>query len=194
MKNENNNVLKMIYKNAKNRGDGIALRFRERSISYRELVRKMNVVSKKIINSEYGNEKKQIPVVVIGERGIEFVISLLGVMQSGNYYIPIEMPFPEKRLENIVQQMEKCLIITTQKYAFLDQYKGSVIVAVEECEENEDETIYGNELRDEDICYMMFTSGTQGKPKGVLIRYDSLCNLVSSKRPFQVLCKLKKLT
>lgn len=139
----------------------IALSCGDRNITYSKLWDEVKRISEKI--SIITKDKlEQVPIAIVSERTVEFVIAMLAVIHSGNYYIPIELPMPNNRIKSILEISHSYLVIDGKdKFDIFD-------INYKEYHENRR------------LVYAMFTSGTTGKPKGVKITYDNLCNLVES--------------
>lgn len=163
--------------------DRAAIAYVNEEITYQQLAKKSDLIAMKIMECVGTKALIQIPVVIIMERGINFVVSILGVLKSGQYYIPIEMPYPKERLEEILFQVDDCIVITDQDYDLLYNKSNIIKINIEVIENSFDtsDLVPGKKkLTCNDYCYMIFTSGTEGNPKGVLIKYQSLCNLVQN--------------
>lgn len=173
-------IIESIIGWAKKTPTQIAVSYKDRRITYYELVQRANAVSKEIIQlKKHITQNEQIPIIVLGERGPEFIISLLGVLQSGNYYIPLEMPHSQCRLNQIIGQLNNYILISTNKYDFLEEEKIKFFINYNNIQQDESNKYCGSRLTPSDLCYMIYTSGTKNAPKGVMIRYESLCNLVN---------------
>lgn len=160
--------------------DETAICHKNQNITYGTLIRQMNAVSKEIIELKKSIGSKQTPVVILGERGIEFIVSILGVLQSGNYYIPLEMPHMQTRFDQINQQLDNYIVISLHDYDFLSKYELKYLIKYIDINFNCDNTQYWKKLAPDELCYVIYTSGTKSVPKGAMIRYESLCNLVSN--------------
>ncbi len=170
-------IIKSIYRWGRISENQIAVCYKDECVTYGELIKRINGISKRIIEKKRIGDDS-IPIVILGERGVNFIAAMLGTMQSGNFYVPIEMPILQARLVKILEQLDNYILVTTRNYEILSELNVRYCINLEECEQIDNIECYGMGLNQEDICYMIFTSGTTGIPKGVLIRYESLCNLV----------------
>lgn len=151
-------LLKKIENLSIEKGNLCAIRYKDMQSSYLELWKKVKELSK-CISDLIGPENVNQPIAIIGERSVEFVISMIAVMHSRNYYIPIEMPTPEARVKYIKKNVAG--VIEIKNHQYLLEKKGILLES-------------GDRL-----AYAMYTSGTTGKPKGVKIKYENLNNLVN---------------
>ncbi len=120
-------------------------------------------------------------VAIFLPKTAEFVISMMGILATGNAYVPLDFGTPAKRLFAMLEKLDSLLVITNAqgKEILGDEYKGDV------CEY--DELIKGaadfekikaktEQVLDTDPAYVMFTSGSTGVPKGVTISHRGIEN------------------
>lgn len=167
----------------------IAIRLREKAISFAELWRKSEILSVWLKN----NTKTNNPILIYGNKDIEIVIVMLAALKAGKAYVPLDITFPIKRVEEISEETksEWCFSfvedIDESKNTFraLNREKLNDIVCRSEIEKsNRGDWVQGNEN-----CYILFTSGSTGKPKGVQISKDNIINFVSW---FTKMCEIPK--
>jgi amino acid adenylation domain-containing protein len=115
-------------------------------------------------------------VLVVLPRGADFIASIVGVTMAGGVYVPADPSWPEERLERLREIVAPLATIAdspvrSARSVFrpadlfdLGTRVGSVV----------DSATVGPE----DACYIMFTSGTTGEPKGVVIPHRAVLRLV----------------
>jgi amino acid adenylation domain-containing protein len=97
-------------------------------------------------------------------RSADFVIAELGVMKAGCYFIPVDPVTPGERYEELVRTTSPSFIITSENYAAL---AGSDACATLP------------EITPAMPAYAITTSGTTGKPKGVLVSHKSIAHYLA---------------
>ena len=122
--------------------------------SYSELSRRSHAVAAHVAR-EAG--PRQRPVAVIGHKQPEMVQAFIGCLKAGHPYVPIESSMPPARIEAILGNLEKPLVLTPEIVGALP--------------EDFTET---QMVRNEEIAYVIFTSGSTGEPKGVPISVRNL--------------------
>lgn len=134
----------------------IAVRDKVDEITYKELYRKVMEMSNKMV---FINQ----PIAIIVEKTIRTTIQILAVIQSGNYYIPIDPDYPQERREYILKKTNARILLDRDKIIYLHN--------------KEVEIPFSEKLKKGDkIAYIIFTSGSTGKPKGVVETHFQVMN------------------
>ncbi|WP_176555072.1 MULTISPECIES: amino acid adenylation domain-containing protein [unclassified Butyricimonas] len=124
------------------------------------------------------------PVLVFVDRRIEGLVGFTGVVESGNFYVPIDCRMPEQRVKLIHDVLDPIAAITVtesdSKILDMINFKG-VCLHYEEVISHEvnHEKLYEirSEMIDLDPVYAIFTSGSTGIPKGVLVSHRGMIDL-----------------
>jgi amino acid adenylation domain-containing protein len=160
-----------FYEHAHKTPDAIALRWDGdngvKQIGYGELAARANAVAGFI---ESVADPTDTIVAIIGSWRPDIVAALVGTVHSGRAYLPIDMNYPAERIEHILNDAGRPLLIKQQGvqtppgYAdrcySLDEAVNSTIVR-------------GTPTCDSAIAYLIYTSGSSGAPKGVRVSHSS---------------------
>lgn len=118
------------------------------------------------------------------EKGLEVLVSFIGIAYSGCFYSPIDVEMPEARVNKVLEILKPQIVITTKKLEkhFGDfNYQGSYIIYEEVYSEEVDEELVSEAVQqiiDTDLLYVLFTSGSTGIPKGVSITHRSVIDYI----------------
>ncbi len=152
-------------------------------LSYRELNEKANKVANGLLKR--GSEMNTL-VGLILERDKNVYITRQGILKAGGGFLPLVTEYPDDRIDFCLRDGNCRFVITTEaikaerKSLFED--KPYEVLTVEEL--LADETVSKEnpelEISPSNIAYCLYTSGSTGNPKGVLIEHGTLCNFVHS--------------
>ncbi|EAZ91769.1 non-ribosomal peptide synthetase [Crocosphaera chwakensis] len=160
--------------------ENTALVYEEKKLSYQQLNEKANQLAHYLIKLGI---KPDMPIPVYGDRSLEMIIAMLGIMKAGGAYLPIDSALPFAGLQQRLEEV-KADILITQKFLIIPQSLPNYKVI----NLNKDwQTISQNsnqnpqiQLTPETLAYIIFTSGSTGQPKGVAIEQRQLLNYLHS--------------
>ena len=164
------NVSDFLALSALNFPDKIAVVEKEKSVTFNKLYE-----LSKAIGSEFlrlGLHKQ--PVLVILPKGINALACFLGTAMSGNFYCIVDEKTPIDRLKSICDILKPKIIIADKGF---DELGIPIIQTGQFNNLIADEhllKIAKQSQIDTDLCYVLFTSGSTGIPKGVAITHKSV--------------------
>ncbi|KAG4442383.1 hypothetical protein IFR05_002161 [Cadophora sp. M221] len=130
-----------------------------------------------LLNSESTVTKTRqhiVPVLLPQSPGL--YISQLAVLQSGGAFCPVNLDAPKDRIKFVVGDVSASLIITTPEFKDVVSWEnGPTIIFVDEfpevAKQKRSERVKAREVFQDDISYVMYTSGSSGTPKGVAVSH-----------------------
>ncbi len=149
--------------------ENIALVAQDATLTADELNRKANRIANALIKK---GVKPKNNVLVMLHRNSNLIASILGILKAGCAYIPIDLEYPQDRIDYIYENSQADYIISEG-----DDYNS---LNVRELLEEANESNPDVEITSDDLAYMIYTSGSTGNPKGVMISHENICNQVQN--------------
>lgn len=153
-----------------------AVHYLDQTLSYDELNRKANQLAHHL--KAMGISRGKLVGFCV-ERSLDMVIVLLGILKSGAGYIPLDPNYPFERLQMMLTDSEAELLLTQQKW--LAKLEGIAphhlcIDTESKAWSDQQTTNLTLDLSPEDIAYILYTSGSTGVPKGIMIPHRVAVN------------------
>ena len=165
--------------------DAIAARHSDESITYSELNRQANYLA--AVLSWNG--------VVVGDnvglflqRSIPMLVGILAALKVGAAYVPQHVGVaPKSQLQHIIKSASIRVILTARQFRDGVPSDGGrvriniddVMLEARKVRENSLTSFQpGREISPQDCCFVLFTSGTTGKPNGVQVTHGNVCNIL----------------
>jgi amino acid adenylation domain-containing protein len=106
------------------------------------------------------------------------VAALIGVLEVGAAYVPLDPHFPADRLAYMLEDSNARVLISVQLQDGQEPSFAGDVLRFDEPGESEPRAHGDGALGD--LAYVIYTSGSTGKPKGVMIEHLALANFIRS--------------
>jgi D-alanine--poly(phosphoribitol) ligase subunit 1 len=133
----------------------------DRRLTYGELRRRSDALAAHLVK-RFGDDRA--PIAVLGHREPEMLIAFLGAVKSRRPYVPLDTVLPQQRIDKILTISRPALLLTPEEVTKLS---GSGAPAP------------ATRVQHDDPFYILFTSGSTGEPKGVIITLGCLQHFLS---------------
>ena len=144
----------------------------------------------------FSNER----ICIFTSKSINQYIGILGTLKSGGCWVPLSNEFPNKRLLSLIESLKPIVILCDESTYKISKeliekitFATNLIILDADGNFNKEESKNLRFLKlkndnffknrsPEDLAYIIFTSGTTGKPKGVMVKHRNtsqflgLCN------------------
>ncbi len=143
--------------------------FRDQVLSYGQLDRCATALGQKLCAMGIGSEDR---VAIIAERSLEMVVAVYGVLKAGAAYVPIDGAYPPERISYILEDAAPKAVLL---------YGARILTHIPIVDLTDVLSFCPTEVllpqgKPEDLAYLIYTSGTSGKPKGVMIEHRNVVN------------------
>ncbi|MEI7725753.1 MAG: amino acid adenylation domain-containing protein, partial [Bacteroidota bacterium] len=165
--------LQLFDNQVENHGEKMAIEFDNTLITYKELSHRSDQVAG-LITTVIGRKNQQIIGICL-DRHPDFLIVILGILKSGNVWLPLDPLMPAERLKAILLDSGVSHVFSTEKYRQMIPDSVMVLHAGNIPGREVEYPVSGNPVGGQNhAAYVIYTSGTSGKPKGVVIGSRSL--------------------
>jgi amino acid adenylation domain-containing protein len=149
----------------------------EGSLTYGELDKLSSDIATDLVEMGVGPE---MIVPLCFEKSYWAVAAMLGVWKAGGAYVCLDPSSPEARRQSILRSIDAFVIMSSMAHA--DKFTGShlrvMIAGPHEINGNPTQKPIQSPqsfIRSHNAAYVVFTSGSTGEPKGIVIEHRSLC-------------------
>src|SRR5262249_15374246 len=109
-------------------------------------------------------------------------------LKAGGAYVPLDPTYPRDRIAFMIADAELTAIVTETPLASELTAPGTAMVLLDALEQpltKESDGVASRKASGEDVAYMIYTSGSPGKPRGVQIPHRAVVNFMHAmqKRP-----------
>lgn len=170
-------VAELFEAQARARPEAIALTSDEGHVTYAALEQAAEQLAHSLREQGVGHETR---VALCAARSVDLVVGILAILKSGGAWVPLDPAWPDARLSQILA-LAGCPLVLTQsdKLARLQALHPRVFTCnAKPASPPGTHTSEIREARGGSLAYVMFTSGSTGVPKGVLIEQQSIVRLV----------------
>ncbi|MEL6969054.1 MAG: amino acid adenylation domain-containing protein [Bacteroidota bacterium] len=158
-------VIRRFAEQVKSHPNQAAVVYDDKTFSYQTLDELSDRVATYLINKHQVGAEDIIGIQL--ERSEWLIATILGVLKTGAAYLPIDINYPQNRIDYMLADCRCRVVIADTLLANIrtTEWSGSFKPV---------------EIRPDQLAYIIYTSGSTGRPKGVMIEHRSLSNFLDA--------------
>ena len=176
------NIIQLWEEQVKKSPNNIAIVYDNQSMTYSQLDNKSTQLAHFLLNNQV--QKGEI-VPILMDKSLEMIVAILAILKVGAAFLPIDVQYPKKRISYMLRDSNSKTLLTVSKFI----HKATTNIKALTVDLNN--TLYDNqeitpinysEYSPESLAYVMYTSGSTGNPKGVMITHRNIVRLAKNNK------------
>lgn len=166
-----NTLLDGIYQHVLKIPTATAIRYNDVNYSYQEL---WALTDKLAGNLQHLGAKPETIVAICLPRSADFLLCLLAVLKTGAAYLPIDPALPQLRKAHIIADAKPVITVSHNQDAYEQDTEDKLkVIDWSELVKGE-EALKPISFNENQLAYVLYTSGSSGLPKGVQVTHRSI--------------------
>ena len=165
--------------------DNRAILYKDTSLSYQQLETRSSALAVRLLKA---GVLPADPVAILCERTPDMIISMLAILKAGGAYLPIDITYPAERISFILKDTAPLAVLTTSflNPALPSTVPRSAIILLDHInDDHEDIKPILPPISCDAPAYILFSSGTTGRPKGIVVPHRGVVRLVTDQNYFR---------
>ncbi len=169
--------------------DAIAVAAEDSTLTYAELAASVHRRARWLAAQGAGPERV---VALLAERSPDFLVAMLGILESGAAYLPLDPLHPAPRIATVLQRASAKLVLVAEPFrglveealsSFVAGHRPQVSILERLSAEGSPEPAGWQPRRPhpQGLAYIIFTSGSTGMPKGAMVEHQGMVNHLVAK-------------
>ncbi|MGI2902885.1 amino acid adenylation domain-containing protein [Tolypothrix sp. VBCCA 56010] len=174
-------IHQLFEEQARKTPNKVAVIFEDQQLTYHELNQRANKIA------HYLQKQGVAPEVLVGlcvERSLDMIVGLLAILKAGGAYVPLDPALPKEALALRLQDVQVSLVISHSSLAnnfepMTNNFEQTTVIYLDsdwETITQENDVNPNSKVTSENLVYVLFTSGSTGRAKGVAIEHRQLLN------------------
>ncbi|WP_277670070.1 non-ribosomal peptide synthetase/type I polyketide synthase [Saccharomonospora viridis] len=149
-------------------------------LTYGELNAAANRLAHRLLDGIGGGE----PTLLLLDRGPEIVVSLLAVLKAGGSYVPVDPDYPDDRVARMIASSGARCVLTSpcHESRIAERFPALQRIVVDGERPDEGWDNPSLPMKGDEPAYILYTSGSTGEPKGVVVAHRSVTTTIQAMR------------
>ncbi|KAJ3491955.1 hypothetical protein NLG97_g5492 [Lecanicillium saksenae] len=174
----NSSVTDLFRLQVSQSGSAVAVKDYSSQLTYAELDKQSDYTAQWLLRQ---NLAPETAIGVLAPRSCETIVAFLGILKANMAYLPLDTNAPIGRLETVMSAIKGNRIILVGRdttFPSMTNLTDIKHVKISETEDNITSSVALPPVSPTSLAYIMFTSGSTGQPKGVMIEHRGIVRLV----------------
>ncbi|MFI2764550.1 amino acid adenylation domain-containing protein [Streptomyces echinatus] len=170
-------VIEIFEQQAAKRPEEIAVRDARGELTYAELDHRANQLAHEL---RARGVDAEVPVALLMRRSADLIVTLVAVLKAGGVYLALDPRLPEERRTTVLLDARPALVVTDEEppSATAGDPPWCLLAELSACASRRPTTPPVTRTSAESTAYIAYTSGSAGKPKGVMVPHRAIARLV----------------
>jgi amino acid adenylation domain-containing protein len=148
----------------------------DRRLTYGELARESQALA---VRLRRAGARPNALIAVSFAKGWEQIVAVMGVLEAGAAYLPLDPALPAARRELLLKHADCSIVVSTEPFVSdLAPELRAKLVTLDRLDEESLNDFSPAATGADDLAYVIFTSGSTGMPKGVMITHRAALNTI----------------